>query len=301
MGKMIKMNRNFLLLHLRNTISNLSNTNCGAFVRKIDNSSVIQIQLKILNQRARFIFQTTKPSHYETLKIKQAATSTEIKEAYIRGCKECHPDVSKSPEASEKFRQIQEAYQILSNPTTRISYDYQIGNIYQDTSHLDYDGVKVKSAKRDRKPGRSPAEDIVMQRWREQLIRKRRQREEGDAVEDDFEDSRRKEEERFKRFEERFYSKFNHVDNKARQHIHPLVYNAVMRRFLLFWGYTLIFMLLFSSILDNEETPNQFDNLEALRKVDKKEYKSNFQQWEEEKSNYFKNSPTVTVKSDKYD
>merc|ERR1719347_1152272 len=119
------MNRNFLLLQLRNTISNLSKTNCGACVRKIDNSSVIQIQLKILNQRARFIFQTTKPSHYETLKIKQAATSAEIKEAYIRGCKECHPDVSKSPEASENFRQIQEAYQILSNPTTRISYDYQ--------------------------------------------------------------------------------------------------------------------------------------------------------------------------------
>ena len=114
--------------------------------------------------RARFIFQTTKPSHYETLKIKQTASSTEIKEAYIRGCKKCHPDVSKSPEASENFRQIQEAYQILSNPTTRISYDYQIGNIYQDTSHLDYDGVKVKSAKRDRKPGRSAAEEIVMQR-----------------------------------------------------------------------------------------------------------------------------------------
>ena len=133
------------------------------------------------------------------------------------------------------------------------------------------------------------------------MIRKRRQREEGGAVEDDFEDSRRKEEERFKRFEERFYSKFNHVDNKARQHIHPLVYNAVMRKFLLFWGYTLIFMLLFSSILDNEEIPNKFDDLEALRKIDKKEYKSNFQLWEEEKSNYFKNSPTITVKPDEFD
>ena len=133
------------------------------------------------------------------------------------------------------------------------------------------------------------------------MIRKRRQREEGGAVEDDYEDYRRKEEERFKRFEERFYSKFDHVDNKARQHIHPLVHNAFMRRFLLFWGYMCISMLLLSSIFDNEETPHKLDNLEALRKVDKKEYKSTFQQWEEEKSKYFKNSPTITVKPDRYD
>ena len=114
--------------------------------------------------RPRFISQTSKPSHYETLKIKPAATSTEIKDAYIRGCKECHPDVSKSPEASEKFREIREAYQILSNPDKRIAYDYQIGTVYHETSSFDYDGVKVHSAKRDRRPGQSPAEEIVMQR-----------------------------------------------------------------------------------------------------------------------------------------
>ena len=133
------------------------------------------------------------------------------------------------------------------------------------------------------------------------MIRKRRQKEEGAAVDDDFEDYRRKEEERFKRFEKRFYSKLNRADDKARQHIHPALLNLRIRRLLLTWGYVLIFVMLYSNMKEPDRNSNRFDDIEALRNVDKKEYKSYFQQWEEEKSNYFKNSPTITVKPDRYD
>ena len=132
------------------------------------------------------------------------------------------------------------------------------------------------------------------------MLRKRRQRERGGVVDDDFEDYRRKEEERYKQFEKNFYAKFNRGDNKARQNIHP-IHNLMMRRFLLMWGYLLIFSILFSNLFSDERTSNDFDDLEALRKIDKKEYKTYFQTWEEEKSAYFKNSPTINVKPDKYD
>ena len=68
------------------------------------------------------------------------------------------------------------------------------------------------------------------------------------------------------------------------------------------WGYLLIFSILFSNLLfSDERTSNHFDDLEALRKIDKKEYKTYFQTWEEEKSAYFKNSPTTNEKSNKYE
>ena len=63
------------------------------------------------------------------------------------------------------------------------------------------------------------------------MLRKRRQRERGEAVDDDIEDYRRQEEERYKQFEKKFYAKFNRGDNKAGQNIHP-IHNLMMRRFL---------------------------------------------------------------------
>ena len=104
------------------------------------------------------------------MKIKPSASTAEIKDAYIRGCKEFHPDISKSPESSEQFRQIQEAYKILSNPDTKIVYDYQVGNVDYQTPPMDYDGIPIRSAKKDRTPKQSPAEQIVMQRYVRKLF-----------------------------------------------------------------------------------------------------------------------------------
>jgi curved DNA-binding protein CbpA len=61
---------------------------------------------------------------YERLELEKGATAAEIKSSYRRLAKKCHPDINKdNPEAEELFREITEAYDILSDPETRTAYD----------------------------------------------------------------------------------------------------------------------------------------------------------------------------------
>ena len=61
--------------------------------------------------------------YYQTLGISKAASDVEIKNAYRKKALEWHPDRNKSPEATAKFKEINEAYEILSNPQKKQSYD----------------------------------------------------------------------------------------------------------------------------------------------------------------------------------
>ena len=62
-------------------------------------------------------------SLYETLGVAKGASSDEIKKAYRTLAKEYHPDINKSPEAEEKFKEINAAYEILSDEKKREQYD----------------------------------------------------------------------------------------------------------------------------------------------------------------------------------
>lgn len=64
-----------------------------------------------------------KRDYYEVLGIGKTATEAEIKSAFRKLAKEFHPDVSKDPNAEEKFKEIQEAYAVLSDQTKRQQYD----------------------------------------------------------------------------------------------------------------------------------------------------------------------------------
>jgi len=66
---------------------------------------------------------TTKRDYYEVLGVVRSATQVEIKKAYRSLARKYHPDVSKEPNAEEKFKEINEAYEILSDEEKRVAYD----------------------------------------------------------------------------------------------------------------------------------------------------------------------------------
>lgn len=61
--------------------------------------------------------------YYETLGVKRDATEAEIKSAYRKLARKYHPDVNKTKEAEEKFKDINEAYEVLGDKTKRQRYD----------------------------------------------------------------------------------------------------------------------------------------------------------------------------------
>lgn len=65
----------------------------------------------------------SKRDYYEVLGVSKNATEKEIKSAFRKLAKQYHPDVSKEPNAAEKFKEAQEAYAVLSDETKRKQYD----------------------------------------------------------------------------------------------------------------------------------------------------------------------------------
>lgn len=62
--------------------------------------------------------------HYHTLDVSETASAAEIKRAYRRLARAFHPDRNNSdPSAAERFRSIQEAYEVLTHPAKRAAYD----------------------------------------------------------------------------------------------------------------------------------------------------------------------------------
>ena len=73
-------------------------------------------------------------SYYEILKLKPTATKTEIRNRFFEMAKVYHPDVSDQPGASEKFKEISEAYAILSIDNLRKEYNEKINVNLDSTS-----------------------------------------------------------------------------------------------------------------------------------------------------------------------
>ncbi len=61
--------------------------------------------------------------YYETLGVPRTATADDLKSAFRRLARQYHPDVSQEPNAEERFKEINEAYAVLSDPDKRSAYD----------------------------------------------------------------------------------------------------------------------------------------------------------------------------------
>src|SRR6185503_11620314 len=65
----------------------------------------------------------SKKDYYDVLGVQKTVTKDELKSVYRKLALKYHPDRNKSPEAEEKFKEISEAYAVLSDEEKRKRYD----------------------------------------------------------------------------------------------------------------------------------------------------------------------------------
>ncbi len=79
-------------------------------------------------------------SLYETLDVAESASADEIKKAYRKLARKYHPDINKSPEAEDKFKEINAAYEILSDEQKKRQYDQMGDSMFGGQSFHDFAG-----------------------------------------------------------------------------------------------------------------------------------------------------------------
>ena len=91
---------------------------------------------------------TKKKDYYELLGVKRDASDADIKKAYKKLARKYHPDVNPNDKtAEEKFKEVSEAYHVLSNKDLRKKYD-QFGHSSrwnQEFSGFDFNGFDFKN------------------------------------------------------------------------------------------------------------------------------------------------------------
>ena len=83
------------------------------------------------------------PDFYAALGVSRTASPEEIQRAYRKLARKYHPDVNKEPGAEERFKQISEAYDVLSDPDTRARYDRFGPQFRQVPEGFDPDAVRA--------------------------------------------------------------------------------------------------------------------------------------------------------------
>ena len=77
-------------------------------------------------------------SLYETLGLSDSASESEIKKAYRKLARQYHPDVNKDPSAEEKFKEINAAYEVLSDKEKKAQYDMHGDDMFGGQNFHDF-------------------------------------------------------------------------------------------------------------------------------------------------------------------
>src|SRR5947208_5702027 len=94
--------------------------------------------------------------YYQTLGVTRTASEKELKSAYRRLARQYHPDVNKDPKATERFKLINEAYEVLSDPKKRSKYD-QLG---ADWERIEREQEFARQYQSQSRPGAGVAGDF---------------------------------------------------------------------------------------------------------------------------------------------
>jgi curved DNA-binding protein len=89
--------------------------------------------------------------YYDVLGVPRNASADQLQQAYRKLARQFHPDVNSDPAAEERFKEVNEAYHVLSDPATRERYDKFGGNFRQVPEDFD----ERVAAGRGRRPGAS--------------------------------------------------------------------------------------------------------------------------------------------------
>lgn len=110
-------------------------------------------------------------NHYDTLEVNSTATQAEIKQAYRRLAKQFHPDTHHAAASHDRITALNAAYEILSDPLQRKSYDRSLeygayrrsGDVYAATQSRQRRDAAAQAAYQKRKTGRDSDEQL--QQW----------------------------------------------------------------------------------------------------------------------------------------
>ncbi|XVF86425.1 hypothetical protein PTKIN_Ptkin18bG0038900 [Pterospermum kingtungense] len=105
--------------------SRLRSHDSFACVSSFSSSSPSTCSRRLNNGRQRFrtVVVAASGDYYDTLGVTRSASGKEIKAAYRRLARQYHPDVNKEPGATETFKEISAAYEVLSDDKKRALYD----------------------------------------------------------------------------------------------------------------------------------------------------------------------------------